>query len=160
MKGLPGPYWQPDPKTVVATEATRLHGTVMMKEKRMEKLCNEAIGGILFVTTVTTKQGMTEPFIMVIVAPSEANYNEQMRDAVLLYNGIWEPTILATFQTDLDVSLPHCPLLGTQEGFIRDSALKPELLDILHDSQPLFFSPGELVSKQFSLGEGTHHRTF
>jgi hypothetical protein len=43
------------------------------------------------------------------------------------------------------MDVPHCPLIGAQTGFVRAAALKPRLVDILHDSHPLFFPAGELV---------------
>jgi hypothetical protein len=43
---------------------------------------------------VTIEDGTMDPFIMIIMVPLMATYNEQMRDNGLLYNDIWEPMVL------------------------------------------------------------------
>jgi hypothetical protein len=55
---------------------------------------------------------MTEPFLMVIAAPSVGTYNAHTGDAGILYDDVWEMTVLAGFHPDLDVSMPYCPLMG------------------------------------------------
>jgi hypothetical protein len=52
---------------------------------------------------------MTDPFITVIVAPLMVAYNKHTGDAGLLYNDIWDTTVLEAFQSALDLFVPHCP---------------------------------------------------
>jgi hypothetical protein len=100
---------------VVAAEVAQLNGAVIAKEKRLDKLHTKAIRGIILIPTVTTKEGMMDPFIMVLVASSMViTYNEYMGDMDILYNDMWDLTVLEGFQPTLDVYVPHCPLLGAQ----------------------------------------------
>jgi hypothetical protein len=57
------------------------------------------------------------------------------------------------------MSVPHCPLLGAHAGFSRASDLQPGLVDLLHDSQPLFFPAGKYVSQQISVGAEVYLRS-
>ena len=87
-------------------------------------------------------------------------YNVKTGDSGILLDDVWGDTVLDCFKPALDGSITHCPMIGAQEGFNRDLSLKPGMLDLLHDSQPLFFPNGELMSEKVT-GAGTSSlRTF
>ena len=142
---------------MVEAEATRLNVKEMTPESCLEQLCTDKVGGILLVTMFP---GTTIPFMTVVAAPSIVTHNATMGERGILYDDVWEDTVLMEFKPDLEVEKPHCPMLGAQEGFTLSNALQPGMFDLLQEAQPLFFPMGELVSESVQVDNVTHLRAY
>jgi hypothetical protein len=148
MASCEGPYWSPDPSTKVKAEATRLNDMLEDATQRLKKLRTDAVGGLLVVTSCVDDEGTSLPFITLIAAPSVATFNAVTGDSGVILEDLWDPSVLTDFLPDLTLSSIHCPLIGAQEGFSRAKSLKPSVIELLQDSQPLFFPAGELTCAQ------------
>jgi hypothetical protein len=96
------------------------------KEKRMNQLRMEAIGGVIMVTVVIDADGTTSsPFITIVAAPLVATFTPPMKDTGILYTNIWEEMAVERFVPWMDMELAHCPVLGAQEGFVGATTLHP-----------------------------------
>ncbi len=115
MKGISGPYWQKDLATTVTMEMARLNLATDDVESRLLKLRTDKVGGILLVTTVITEDGLpSPPFIMIVGAPSMATHSQPYTDNGVLYDDVWDPSVLSRFTPALNMEDAHCPLLGAQ----------------------------------------------
>ena len=131
MKGIPGPYWLMDPVATMMTELARLNMTTDTEESRLLKLRTDTVGAILLVTTVLDEAGIASvPFIMIVGAPSMATHMQPYADNGVLYEDVWEPSVMAHIHNDLTMEDSHCPLLGAQQGFTRAPKLKPGMFHI------------------------------
>ena len=123
MKGISGPYWQKElvetVKKELKKELVRLNGTDLTMEERLKQLQTDSVGGILLVTKVIEEDGTTsKPFITILAAPSVATFIPPIGDNGVLYEDVWEETVLDRFKPKLVMEKAHCPVLGAQEGFI------------------------------------------
>ena len=138
MKSQEGPYWKPNPTADVQSEAKRLNVQKADAVLRLQQLRTDAIGGFLLLTCVVDKSGEQTSFLTVIAAPSVATFNTKTGDPGVTLEDLWDDTVLAEFLPGLETSEVHCPLMGGQEGFSRAKTLKPSVIGLLQDSQPLF----------------------
>ena len=69
VRGIPGPYWTPDPAAVVKSETLRLNTAVLDVTQRLQQLRTDNIGGILVVTRVADATGGGTPFLTILAAP-------------------------------------------------------------------------------------------
>jgi hypothetical protein len=63
----------------------------------------------------------------------------------VLFDDIWDPTVLERFKPLLVTEDLHCPILGAQEGFTRALKMQPGMFQILQESQPLLLPAGKLM---------------
>ena len=141
MKGISGPYWQKDLATTVTMEMARLNLATDDVESRLLKLRTDKVGGILLVTTIIAEDGLTSPpFITIIGAPSMATHSQPYADNGVLYDDVWDPSVLSRFTPGMKVEDAHCPLLGAQQGFSRAAKLKPGMFHILTEYRSSPFS--------------------
>ncbi len=160
MKSIPGPYWLKDPVTSVTTELARLNRTTATVESRLLQLRTDKVGAILLVTTTLDEAGVpSDPFITIVGAPSMATHMQPYSDNGVLYEDVWDPSVMANFQPDLTMDDSHCPLLGAQQGFTRATKLKPGMFHLLQETQPLFFPAGELTCTTVMSKANTYLRT-
>jgi hypothetical protein len=83
---------------------------------------------------------------MLVAAPSMANIGLQSQDDTpgILYEALWDLSVLEPFESFLNPEEPHCPVLAASEGFSRYMASPtPQLY--LEDAHPLFFPTEELL---------------
>jgi hypothetical protein len=102
----------------------------------------------------------TEPYITVVAAPSlgtlgtvDANYQSG-----LSLSDFWEDMVLTPFGLPADSSL-HCPLMAAAEGVSYKVKL-PGIMDVMQDTQPLFFPYGQQVAATVQLTTESHYHTF
>jgi hypothetical protein len=100
----------------------------------------DAVGGLLIVTTQFTKEGTeTAPYITVVAAPSQATLGtlDSTFPPGHTYSDFWDDDVLSP-DVFPDLPGPHCPFMAAAEGFPRKVKL-PGIVDLLTNSQPLFF---------------------
>jgi hypothetical protein len=145
MRGLKGPYWHTDAAVALEKETCRLNIPLLDTQNRLNQLRTDKIGGLLVVTKVADMEGKNIPFLTVLAAPSAATFNTMTGDAGVIFDDIWDATVLEAFKPDLVTTTVHCPLMGAQEGFSRCLELKPTVVGILQDAQPFLLPTGELT---------------
>ena len=155
MRGLTGPYWMPDPLDHVKAETERLNTQTADFQERLQQLRTDKIGGLLVVIRIVSAEGNSIPFLTVLAAPSMATFNTATGDAGIILEDVWDESILAPFQPELNPAELHCPLIGAQEGFSRNLKMEPKVISLLQDAQPLLLPEGELTCNTVAHGEGT-----
>jgi hypothetical protein len=117
-------------------------------QDRLDTFRTEPIGCILLVTQYinsATSSTPNPPIITLIAAPFMATLGPitQEDPPGLLYEDLWDATVLAPFEAHISLEEPHCPVLGASEGFSRAiSSATPKLY--IDDAKPLFFPAGNL----------------
>jgi hypothetical protein len=161
MKGIPGVYWKKEDQVQAASEElVRLNPTPMEAEKRLMQLRTDSVGGILLVTTVLEADGQPSgPFITILAAPSMATHTPPISDNGILYDDVWDATVLEPFKPALTTEDPHCPVMGAQEGKTRAAKLKPGMFHLLQETQPLLIPEGELIATTLTYEEMIYPRT-
>jgi hypothetical protein len=86
------------------------------------------------------------PVITLVAAPSMANIGLQSKDDTpgILYEDLWDSSVLERFESSLNPEEPHCPVLAALEGF-SCSLASPTPQLYLEDARPIFFPTGELI---------------
>ena len=85
------------------------------------------------------------PFIMIIGAPSMATRSQPYAGNGVLYDDVWDPSVLSRFTPALNMEEAHCPILGAQQGFSRAAKFKLGMFHLLTDTEPLLFPEGKLL---------------
>ena len=116
------------------------------------------ISGILLVITPHASAGPSQPVLTVVTAPSMATIGRiaSASDPGLLFEDIWEPSVLSMFPADFDCMTHHWPLLAASSGASR--GIYPVMLGrFLVVSCPLFFSTGEVLVDMVGIGLDKAH---
>jgi hypothetical protein len=120
-----------------------------MMKLRIDVLRTEPVGCILAVTQLinpTNALAPGLPAVTLVAAPSMATIGLQSQDDTpgILYEDLWDSSVLEPFKSFLNLEEPHCPVLAASEGFSRSIASTTPLL-YLEDAHPLFFPTEELL---------------
>ena len=164
MNKVPGKYWQPEPSlsALIQQESLRLNPQPPSNPlERLKALRSDDIGGLLVVTQQFAPDGVsTEPYITIVAAPSLATLGilDAAHPPGLVYSEFWDEEVLASYALPAAPG-PHCPFMAAAEGFSRKVKL-PGIVDLLTDSQPLFFAHGKQTAAIVPTTSGVHYRAF
>jgi hypothetical protein len=127
----------------------------------LNSLRTEAVGGILLVTQQFSADGTaSSSYITIVAAPALATLGhlDNANPPVYCLSDFWDDTVLQPFGLPVDQTL-HCPLMAAAEGFSRKVKL-PGIMDLMKDSQPLFFPSGEQAASLVQLALESHYCAF
>jgi hypothetical protein len=164
MNKVPGRYWQPNPDlTNLLEQTSKLLNPHSMPTTmgRLSSLRSDAIGGILLVTQQYAPDGTTsEPYITVVAAPAMATLGslDDSNPPGYSFSDFWDDAVLSQLGLPADPAL-HCPFMAAAEGISRKVKL-PGIMDLMRDSQPLFFPYGEKAASFVQLDSKLHYRAF
>jgi hypothetical protein len=139
-------YWKSPgdlPPVYLSSQVKALHRTTLtLMKPRNDVLRSAPVDCILVVTRLSNHVNALAPglpVITMVAAPSMANIGLQSKDnnPGILYEDLWEPSVLEPFESFLNPEEPHCLVLAASEGFSRSIASPtPQLY--LKDAGPIF----------------------
>jgi hypothetical protein len=110
---------------------------------RLGVLCTAPVGCILIVTQLMNPANALAPdplVITLVTAPSMANIGLQSKDDTprILYEDMWDLSVLEPFASFLNPKEPHCPVLHPKGSLLL---LHLQLLNSISRTRALSLSP-------------------